>query len=104
MNLTYSYYQCLGGLLYEQGFDINGIRYTMEDLDGVENLGLRSVLELATLEVSPYSVYINQVPYIDKNGNAAFVDSQTITNNFTSYSDGTYRSSYDECIVFSMNH
>lgn len=104
MNLTYSYYQCLASLLYGQGFVINGVSYTMEDLDGVENLGLRSVLELATLEVSPYSVYINQVPYIDKNGNAAFVDSQTITNSFTSYSDGSFKSSYDEGIVFSMKH
>ena len=104
MDLTYSYYQCLASLLYGQGFDINGIRYTMEDLDGVENLGLRSVLELATLEVSPYSAYIDQVPYIDKNGNAAFVDSQTITNSFTSSSDGTFKSSYDEGIVFSMKH
>ena len=104
MNLTYSYYQCLASLLYGQGFDINGVSYTMEDLDGVENLGLRRVLELATLEVAPYSVYINQVPYIDKNGNAAFVDSQTITNSFTSSSDGTFKSSYDEGIVFSMSH
>ena len=104
MNLTYSYYQCLASLLYGKGFDINGESYTMEDLDGVENLGLRSVLELATLEVSPYSVYIKQVPYIDKNGNVAFVDSQTITNSFTSSSDGTFKSSYDEGIVFSMKH
>ena len=104
MNLTYSYYQCLASLLYGKGFDINGESYTMEDLDGVENLGLRSVLELATLEVSPYSVYINQIPYIDKNGNVAFVDSQTITNSFTSSSDGTFKSSYDEGIVFSMKH
>ena len=104
MNLTYSYYQCLASLLYGQGFDINGVRYTMEDLDGVENLGLRSVLELATLEVAPYSAYIRQVPYIDKNGNAAFVDSQTITESFTNSSDGTYRSSYDDGIVFSMKH
>ncbi len=102
MNLTYSYYQCLASLLYGQGFDINGVSYTMEDLDGVENLGLRSILELATLEVGPYSAYIDQVPYINKDGDVAYIDSQTITTQFTAASGGTYNGDYSDALVGSM--
>ena len=102
MNLTYSYYQCLASLLYGQGFVINGESYTMEDLDGVENLGLRSILELATFEVGPYSAYIDQVPYINKDGDIAYIDSQTITTQFTAASGGTYNGDYSDDLGNSM--
>ena len=102
MNLTYSYYQCLASLLYGKGFDINGDSYTREDFNGIENLGLRSVLELATLEVAPYSAYIGKVPYINKDGDIAYIDSQTITIQFTAASGGTYNGDYSDDLGNSM--
>ena len=102
MNLTYSYYQCLASLLYGQGFVINGVSYTMEDLDGVENLGLRSILELATLEVGPYSAYIDKVPYINKDGDIAYIHSQAITTQFIAASGGTYNGDYSDDLGDSM--
>ena len=99
-SLCTDYFQCLASIVLGNGFSFNGVNYTIEDLKGIENVGLGSVLEQCTFDIIPFTYGMDFISYIDKDGNVQEVDIDTIIHAFNI--SGSYYTEWHSDLMSSM--
>ncbi len=98
--LCKDFFQCLASLTYGKGFTINGVNYTIDDLKGIDNLGVASILEHCVFDLIPFTYGITEIDYIDKNDNVAIIDIDSLVNTFNF--NGSFITDWTEDLMTSM--
>ena len=76
------FFNCLANLAYGDGFIIDGEKYTINDLKGNDNYALGSILEQCVFDLAPFANGMDDIAYIDKQGNRATIDVESLISTF----------------------
>ena len=94
------FFNCLANLAYGDGFIIDGEKYTINDLKGNDNYALGSILEQCVFDLSPFANGMDDIAYIDKQGNRATIDVESLISTFKY--NGTYIKDWQKGLMSSM--